>query len=139
SFWKAWLSMKMSGFLPVERLTATLLPGVKVGPMTVLPGKRIRWTRLVRRSHTPRAWLLSSMWLNTMKRPSSDHDGDMAMPGISVILRRLRPVGLVIHTSRLFLPLFFTKASVERKKSPRAVRAGVRAAQQQGARARHGP
>ena len=101
--------------------------------MTVLPGKRIRWTRLVRRSHTPRAWLLSSMWLNTMKRPSSDHDGDMAMPGDIGDLAEVAAGGFGDPHVALVLAAVLHEASVERKKSPWPVRAFMRSAQKRSA------
>ena len=133
SFWKTWLSWKMTGYLPLERATATLLSGIKAGPMTTLPGKRMRCTLPVERSHTPRAWDFWSMWVKTMKRPSGDQAGDMDSPARLVICRRSRPVGLTSQTLALSLPVFFTKVSVERKKEPLPVRASSRSAQKRSA------
>ena len=55
SFWKTWFSWKITGYLPLESATATLLSGIKAGPITTLPGKRMRCTLPLERSHTPRA------------------------------------------------------------------------------------
>ena len=133
SFWKTWLSWKMTGYLPLESATATLLSGMNAGPMTTLPGKRMRCTLPLARSQTPRACDWGSIWVKTTKRPSGDHAGDMASPGILVIWRRSRPVGLTSQTLESILPFFLTKASVERKKEPLPVRASSRSAQKRSA------
>ena len=101
--------------------------------MTTLPGKRTRCTLPFLRSHTPREWDFSSIWVKTMKRPSGDQAGDMASPLMLVIWRRSRPVGLTSHTLADRRPDFLTKARVERKKAPLPVSTSSRSAQKRSA------